>query len=525
MISEKILCGSLETYRGNPCRIKLTNGKCHRHDKDVIHCGSLETAKGKPCRIKLTNGECYCHGKNVILCGSLETDRKEPCKISVIILGDRCSLHSKEEKDITERRCTECKQLKSLDKFNKSNDSKYGVLPKCKECLSAITKALNYSRTTSGEKQCIKCKEFKDVKEFSSNKSRTTGLNNSCKICSNIYNKELSYPRRVVGNKTCSICGLLKHVSLFGTNKAHKSGLTSACSICLNMRRTKLESNLDIFIDVLLSHSKSSSKSKFEYDIDKQYIIDLYESQHHICPGTGYELLHSKTYNPDRLDHFSDSSYYNMSIDRRDSNLGYIKRNVQVTTWGYNMVKGELDEKYLFEVCQDITLHQERTDKSKRVKIDSLTENFIRGLHIKSQNTLNNKFKAIDIKFEDYCDRCDNQKDLCDDARERFYRRSRTVNITFKQLYNIYENQGGLCKLSGKLLTINTSTRLRPTFGRKLRREENYGNISIDRIDSLGDYTIDNVQLVTSSINMMKMSMPQTLFIQFCKAIIITHPL
>ncbi len=214
-----------------------------------------------------------------------------------------------------------------------------------------------------------------------------------------------------------------------------------------------------------------------------------------------------------------------MSIDRRDSNLGYIKRNVQVTTWGYNMIKSELEEKYLFEVCQDIALHQEKTDRPKRVKIDSLTESFIRGLHIKSQNTLNRMFKAIDIKFENYCDRCDNQKDLCDDAKKRFYRRSRMVDITFKQLYNIYENQGGLCNLSGRPLAINTITRLRPKVGRKLRREENYGNISIDRIDSLGDYTIDNVQLVTSSVNIMKMSMPQTLFIQFCKAITITHPL
>ncbi len=265
MTSEKILCGSLETRRRNPCRIKLTNGKCYRHGKDAIQCGSLETRRGKPC--------------------------KNP----VVILGDRCSYHSKEE-NITEKRCTGCKQLKSLDKFNKSNDGKYGARSKCKECLSIITKALNYSRKTSGEKQCSKCEEFKDVKEFSSNKSRATGLHDSCKTCSNLYRKELSYPRRVVGNKTCSICGLLKHVSLFGTDKAHKNGLTSSCSMCLNMSRVRLGSNLDAFVSTLLLLSKFHSKSKFEYDIDKQYIIDLYESQHHICPGTGYEMFHLKTY-------------------------------------------------------------------------------------------------------------------------------------------------------------------------------------------------------------------------------------
>ena len=94
-------------------------------------------------------------------------------------------------------------------------------------------------------------------------------------------------------------------------------------------------------------------------------------------------MLHLKTYDPDRLTKFSDSSYYNMSIDRKDSNLGYIRDNIQFTTWGYNIIKNELDEKYLFEICQDITSFQERIDKPKRIKIDSPAERFIRDLHTK----------------------------------------------------------------------------------------------------------------------------------------------
>ncbi len=57
--------------------------------------------------------------------------------------------------------------------------------------------------------------------------------------------------------------------------------------------------------------------------------------------------------------------------------------------------------------------YQERANRHKKVKIDSFTKDFIRGLHIKSQGNLNRMFKAIDIKFKNYCERCNYQKDLC----------------------------------------------------------------------------------------------------------------
>ena len=45
------------------------------------------------------------------------------------------------------------------------------------------------------------------------------------------------------------------------------------------------------------------------------------------------------------------------------------------------------------------------------------------------------------------------------------------------------------------------------------------GQASIDRIDSSGDYTSDNIQLLDARINMMKQSYSQDLFITACRAI------
>ncbi len=89
----------------------------------------------------------------------------------------------------------------------------------------------------------------------------------------------------------------------------------------------------------------------------------------------------------------------------------------------------------------------------------------------------------------------------------------------------MYEAQEGKCNISGRRLTSNTTTgRLVFTLGRSIYREENYMNLSIDRIDSSGDYTIDNVQLVCSCVNIMKREISQDIFMKFCKAIAKTHP-
>lgn len=50
-------------------------------------------------------------------------------------------------------------------------------------------------------------------------------------------------------------------------------------------------------------------------------------------------------------------------------------------------------------------------------------------------------------------------------------------------------------------------------------RDSGEGQASVDRIDSAGDYTPDNIQLLDSRINMMKQSYSQRFFIDACRAI------
>nr|QBK92588.1 MAG: uncharacterized protein LCPAC401_02260 [Pithovirus LCPAC401] len=417
----------------------------------------------------MTEGErCHIHKDGTIYCGSTDTLTNKPCMQRVVMLGDRCGPHNKENDD-TFKRCFGCENIKPLEEFNIKRD---GRGSKCKECIN--------------------------------------GRN---------------YPRRTTGNKVCSTCETSKHVVYFTSYKSSKDGLYNVCSVCTNNMRYELKSTLDGFIKFIMNDSKFGAKKKgFKHEIDEQYVLDLYKSQNEICLKTGLTMEHLKSYDSNQLERLSEQSYYNMSLDRIDSKIGYIDGNVQVTTWGYNMIKGDLDEKEIYERCKDIVDHQKKTDKSKKkITIDSITEIFIRTLCSQTQHSLNKRFKRIDAKFKQFSERCTDREDLREAEYKRLYRRSKIFDITLEQLYEMFELQGGRCNLCDKSLTTHTETKLRPRVGRTHMREENHNNISIDRIDSLGDYSNDNVQIVCARCNLMKGCMKQPIFIEFCNLIVKVH--
>lgn len=77
--------------------------------------------------------------------------------------------------------------------------------------------------------------------------------------------------------------------------------------------------------------------------------------------------------------------------------------------------------------------------------------------------------------------------------------------ITIEDVWSLYEQQEGLCALSG--VPIKWADRgLTAT-------------VSIDRIDSSEGYILENVQLVHKDVNFMKQQFDQEYFINMCKAI------
>nr|QBK92537.1 MAG: Zn-finger protein [Pithovirus LCPAC401] len=317
---------------------------------------------------------------------------------------------------------------------------------------------------------------------FTSRKKATDGLNSYCKECNN----ESKFPRQEIGEKNCDRCNLTKDVSLFVTRVKNKSCLAGTCSDCYTIYIAKRLSKLDIFISYLCSQAKLRAKKRnLEYDIDKDDIITLWKEQKQTCIGTGYVMTHIKNPpDPTNIHRIALSQYYNMSIDRINNNLGYIKGNIQLCTVGHNFIKYVFTEDFVYSMARNIDEYDGTLNKVKTI---SIIERFIRTKLKDTSYSLHNRSKLIKL------------------------------DITQKDLYTIFEKQGGLCALSGRPMTFYTSSRLRSLKGRKNLIEDNYFNLK--------DYTIDNVQLVCLCVNMMKKDMPQDMFLDFCKAIAKTHPI
>lgn len=104
-------------------------------------------------------------------------------------------------------------------------------------------------------------------------------------------------------------------------------------------------------------------------------------------------------------------------------------------------------------------------------------------------------------------------KMLYSDLKNNAKKRNIKVEITIDDIKQLYDKQTGLCALSMFKMTHNKQPNDSPTH------INNKFNISVDRIDSSKDYTIDNIQLVCAIVNIIKYDMGTNEFIDVCKKI------
>ena len=85
-------------------------------------------------------------------------------------------------------------------------------------------------------------------------------------------------------------------------------------------------------------------------------------------------------------------------------------------------------------------------------------------------------------------------------------KRGLSLEVTQEEAWEIFQNQDGKCVYTGWPLTF-TSNRVDQTA-------------SLDRIDSTGNYTKDNVQWVHRTVNFAKHSSDEDAFLKLCEAVV-----
>ena len=143
--------------------------------------------------------------------------------------------------------------------------------------------------------------------------------------------------------KVCRDCKEQKAYSEFYKAPAHKDGHFNYCKPCMYLRKKKYISSLHGRLQTLLTSSKSSAKKNgWDFDMDLESLVALYEIQNGECALTGDELT------------FSQNSDAVLSIDRIDSDKGYTMDNIQLVSHQANIHKNHFTQDQLIEFCKKV---------------------------------------------------------------------------------------------------------------------------------------------------------------------------
>lgn len=167
----------------------------------------------------------------------------------------------------------------------------------------------------------------------------------------------------VNGNtKRCYKCGSWKDLSLFNKAPTQVSGVAKLCRACYNQepsvkkcekaRRLRLQTALandyQAYIRKRCYSIQNYCKTKhIPFDLDQQYLIDLWNQQNGLCYYTSLPMTGCSA-TDGRLSHNIPS------IDRRTPNLGYTKGNVVWCLLGVNAFKSTMTEIEFLEFVSKI---------------------------------------------------------------------------------------------------------------------------------------------------------------------------
>lgn len=103
----------------------------------------------------------------------------------------------------------------------------------------------------------------------------------------------------------------------------------------------KAETSVPHLVSQMLSAAKGRAKKYgFEFNIEKKDIEKLLEKSNWTCQATGHKLT-SKFNDP-----------YKVSLDRINSNKGYVKGNIRVVATAFNYMKNEYTDRQFYKIAR-----------------------------------------------------------------------------------------------------------------------------------------------------------------------------
>jgi hypothetical protein len=126
-----------------------------------------------------------------------------------------------------------------------------------------------------------------------------------------------------------------------------QNGGTKRCWAC-KVERQKLNGRMSSRVYYRTLHSAKKRGIHVGKNIDKKYLESLYKKQQGKCALTGMEIKFAKTTRRDMI------GYTTASIDRIDSQKGYVKGNMQWVHKDVNRMKSNLKQDRFIELCCEV---------------------------------------------------------------------------------------------------------------------------------------------------------------------------
>lgn len=148
--------------------------------------------------------------------------------------------------------------------------------------------------------------------------------------------------------KECFTCKQRKTKYDFYRNTFRPDGLLENCKECHKKICKDKYSTVKGFLTHLNSVVKSRSKL-IPYNLTANYLIGLYKEQKGFCALSGLKM--QRLIGKGR-------KYNNISIDRIDPKLGYIKGNIQLVCDRFNIMKHLFSSEEFLSACETVVKHK-----------------------------------------------------------------------------------------------------------------------------------------------------------------------
>ncbi len=406
--------------------------------------------------------------------------------------------------DASEKECKCCKITKPIEAFDKKGKWRQS---NCKDCRFEERKKEKESRKPlmthdiNGNlvmKTCGECGENLPVLTHFSRNGQWWSP--KCIPCRSDTRYDYSSSRQEGGVKFCSRCNIKHPHSAFSPQKENKDGLRGYCIAseieAINHERL---STYNVYIDRIIGKMSSNAKSrKLSTHITADDIHKLYDSQEGICAISGRRMTHISKKRGNIKTHIINPD--NISVDRIDSSKHYALDNIQLVCASINVMKSNNSDRDLIIACSAILSHKKGENNIAAKFVNKIQSEFVSNSKKPWENKLNSYVNSL-------------HKTSQTNANKRSKELGVTYEITKEDIIFLYENQKGICALSG----INMTTRRAQVI---INHDTYFWNISLDRIDSQKGYVLDNMQLVCSVMNQIKSDMTTECLVNICQDIV-----